>query len=238
MLDSPAFSRRLAAAGLIAAPILFAISFAFERTSTDDAAVYLADVAAHRTSHMVWAGLFALGAVLLLPGLLGTARLLRGRRGTIGRIGALALGVASAVIGGIILAISVTEVAMVDRAADPAQMAALYERTEDVAFAQVVFGVVWFGGFVLGSLALAIGLLLRRVVPIWSPLLLVAWLALIIVVEGRLGSILGSIAMIGAFAPIAYRMATLSDEAWARWQPLPDGDPRRFAAKEVSGAHA
>ena len=237
MLDSPGFARKFAAAGLIAAPVLLLASFLFERAYTDDSAAYLADVAANRTSHMVWAGLFALGAVLLLPGMLGTSRLLRGRRGTVGRIGALALGVAATVIGGIILAISVAEVAMVDAAADRAQMVALYERTEDVGFAQAVFGVVWFGGFVLGSLTLAIGLLIRRVVPIWSPLLLITWLALIMFVDGRLGSILGSIAMIGAFAPIAYRIATLSDEAWARWQPLPDEDPRRFAAKEVS-AHA
>ena len=238
MLDSPRFSRRLAAAGLIAAPILLAVSFLFERTTTGDAAAYLADVAANRNAHMAWAALFALGAVLMLPGMLGVARLLRGRQGTIGRIGALALGVASVVIAGILLAISVVEVAMVDAAADRAQMIALSERTEEVGFGSAVFGVVWFGGFVLGSLALAIGLLIRRVVPIWSPLLLVGWLALLFFVEGRLGSILGSLALVAALAPLAYRIATLRDDQWARWQPLPDEDPRRFAAKEVSGAHA
>lgn len=238
MLDSPSFSRRFTAAGLIAGPVLLAISFLFERNSSDGSAAYLADVAANRNAHMAWAALFALGAVFLLPGMLGTARLLRGRRGTIGRIGALALGAASVVIAGILLAISVAEVAMVDPAADRAQMIALYDRTEEVGFASAVFGVVWFGGFVLGSLLLAIGLLIRRVVPIWSPLLLVGWLAVLFFLEGRLGSILGSLALLAALAPIAYRIATLGDEAWARWQPLPDEDPRRFAAKEASGAHA
>ena len=239
MLDSPRFSRRLAAASLIAGPLLFFVAFLFESASSDDAATYLASVAANGTGHMIWSALFALGAVALLPGLLGAARLLRGRRGAVGRIGAMAFGVAGVMIGGIVLAISVVEVAMVDLAGRRAEMIALYERTEEIAFAQAVFGVVWFGGFVLGTLTLAIGLLLRRIVPLWSPLLLVGWLAVLFFLEGRVGSLVAPVVLLGAFAAIAHRIATLDDEDWARWQPLPDETGRQLAAGAVrSGVHA
>ena len=221
MIGSPRFSRILAAAGLLAAPVLFLVAFALEPAWSDEGGAYLADVARHETRHALWAGLFALGSLSLLAGLLGTARLLRGPRGTVGQIGAVVVGVAGAVIGGIVLAISVAELAMVDPAADRAEMAALYDRTEEVTFGVVVFGIVWFGGFILGTVTLAVGLLLRRIVPVWSPLLLGAWLASMMLLDDRLGTIVGSLLLLGAFAPIARRIATLTDEEWARWQPLP-----------------
>jgi hypothetical protein len=229
MLTAPAFSRRLAAFSLIAAPILLLAGFALEPAWNDDASAYLAEIAGNETRHGIWAGLFALATIVLLPGLLGTARLLRGPRGAIGQIGAVALGVSAVVIGGIVLAISVTEIAMVDATADRAQMAALYDRTQEVTEGTIVFGVVWFGGFVLGTLILAVGLLLRRVVPFWSPLLLVGWMAAAFFLEGRVGTLVGSLLLLGALAPIAHRIASLSDEEWARWQPLP-ASPRHARA--------
>lgn len=236
MFDSRSFSRRLAAAGLIAAPLLFLVSFALEPSWNDDAGAYLAEVAGNESRHAAWAGLFALGALFLLAGLLGTARLLRGPRGTVGQFGAVAVGVAAVLIAGLILAIGVTEVAMVDPAADRAQMAALYDRTEDVTFGMIVFGIVWFGGFILGTVALAVGLLLRRVVPFWSPLLLVGWLASMFFLEDQLGTLVGSLVLLGALMPIAHRIATLSDEEWARWQPLPDSPGQARASRELGSS--
>jgi hypothetical protein len=223
-LDSPGFSRRLAALGLVAAPVLFALSSAVEPAWSDDAGTYLAEVADNQSRHAAWAGLFALGALVLLPGLLGTARLLRGPRGAVGQIGAVALGVSALLVGGLVLAIGVTEVAMVELAADRAQMVALYERTQDATFATVVFGILWFGGILLATLVLAVGLLLRRVVPFWSPILLVGWLASTIVLPDAWGSVVGSVLLLGAFGPLARRIATLTDEEWARWQPLAAGE--------------
>jgi hypothetical protein len=221
MLDSPGFNRRLAAAGLVAAPILFLISFASEPAWSDDAATYLADVAGGENRHAAWGGFFALGALALLPGLLGTARLLRGPRGAVGRVGAVVVGVTALLLAGLLLGMTVTEIAMVDPAADRAQMAALYDRTEDVTFATIVFGILWFGGLTLGTLVLAVGLLLRRVVPVWSPLLLIGWIVVSFALDSRLGPLVGTLLLLGALAPIAYRIARMPDEDWARWQPLP-----------------
>jgi hypothetical protein len=225
-LDSPGFSRRLAVFGLVAAPVLFALSSAVEPAWSDDAGTYLAEVADHQSRHAAWGGLFALGALVLLPGLLGTTRLLRGPRGAVGQVGAVALAVSALLVGGLVLAISVTEIAMVDAAADRAQMVALYEKTQDLTFATVVFGILWFGGILLATLVLAVGLLLRRIVPFWSPLLLVGWLASTIALPDVWGSVVGAVLLLGAFAPLAHRMATLTDEEWARWQPLESAERR------------
>jgi hypothetical protein len=238
MLDSPRTSRRLAAFGLIAGPLLYLVSFALQPSWSDDTATYLAGVASAQGRHAAWAGFFALGALLLLPGLLGVARLLRGSRGSLARVGATALGVSAVMIGGLVLAIAVTEVAMVAPAADAAEMGALYDRTEKVTFANVVFGVLWFGGFVLGTLALAVGLVLRRVVTLLSPLLLVAWLGTMFFFDGRTGTIVGCVLLVAAFAPLARRIVTLEDEEWARWQPLADPSGERAPAGVRAGVTA
>jgi hypothetical protein len=238
MLDSPRTSRLVAAAALLAAPVLFLASSAFEPAWADDGSEYLAQVSGAESRHLAWAALFALGAVSLLAGLLGVARLLRGPRGALGRVGALALGGSTAVMAGIVLAIAVQEVAMVDAAADRAEMVALYERSEDVTLGLVVFAVLWFGGLALGTLALALGLLLRRVVPLWSPLLLVAFLVVMVVAESRLGTMAAMVLLLGGLAPLAHRLATLADDEWARWQPLGDAPPARRAREREVGTGA
>ena len=238
MLDSPRSSRRLAAFGLIAGPLLYLVSFVLQPSWSDDTATYLSGVAANQGQHAAWAGFFALGALVLLPGLLGVARLLRGSRGSLGRVGAIAFGLSAVMIGGLVLAIAVTEIAMVAPAAEAAQMGALYDRTEELTFATVVFGVLWFGGFVLGTLALAVGLVLRRVVTLLSPLLLVVWLGTMFFFDGRSGTIVGCALLVAAFAPLARRIATLEDEEWARWQPLPDEAAEYAPAGARAGAHA
>lgn len=219
-MDSRSVSKWSAAVGLIAAPILYAAAFAVQPAWADDGAAYLAEVAAAQTRHALWPVLFALGSVALLAGMLGVARLSRGPRGWLAQAGSLVVGVASAVIGGVVVAISAAELAMV-AGGDRAQMVALYDRTDEVGLAMAVFGVLWGGGFLLGTVVLAAGLLLRRVVPLWSPLLLVAWLVALSVFQSPLGSVLSCLVLLAALLPLAYRVATLSDEQWARWQPLP-----------------
>ena len=232
-MDSRTVSKWTAAAGLVAAPILYAVAFALQPAWADDGSAYLAEVSAAPTRHALWSALFALGSVALLAGMLGTARLVRGRRGAVAQAGALVVGVASAVIGGVVMAISAAELAMV-AGGDRAQMVALYDRTEEVGLAMVVFGVLWGGGFLLGTVVLAGGLLLRRVVPLWSPLLLVAWLVSLSVFQTQVGSVLSCLLLLAALAPLARRVASLPDEQWAQWQPLPASERSAAAPVEAT----
>jgi hypothetical protein len=226
-LDSRSVSRWLAAVGLIAAPILFAVSGLIEPAWADDSAEYLREVAGGTTAHLAWAGLFAAGGLLLLAGMIGVARLLRGGRGgAVGTAGAWLVGVSAAIVGGLVMAQAVVEVAMVSAGADRTEMVALYDRTDDSAFAMAAFGLLFFGGFGLGTLLLVAGLLVRRPVPIWSPLLLVAWLVVLFASPNQLVNGLSFVLMLGAFAPLAARIAGMTNEQWERWQPRPDGEPR------------
>ena len=189
--------------------------------------MYLQEVASGTNAHLAWGALWAVGGVFLLVGMIGVARLLRGgRAGSVGAIGAWMVGSSGAVTGGLLLGLAVMEVAMVDASADRSEMVALYDRTEDVWLALPTFGLLFFVGIGVGTLLVAAGLLIRRPVPIWSPLLLVAWLVAIFASPNRLVNVLALILLLGAFAPVAARIATMTNEQWERWQPLPDGEPR------------
>jgi hypothetical protein len=230
-LDSRSLSRLLAAAGLILAPILFGISDLVEPAWADDSADYLAEVAGGTNRHLAWAGLFAVGALLMLAGMIGTARLLRGGRGgAVGIAGAWMLGVSVTMAAGLVLAQAVLEVEMVSAAADRAEMVALNERTMDSTFGMVAFGLLFFGGFGLGSLLVAVGLLRRRAVPVWSPALILTWLVVLFASSSQVVNGLSFVLLVAAFAPIAARIASMPDEQWERWAPLPDREPRAARA--------
>jgi hypothetical protein len=233
-LDSRSVSRWVAAVGLLAAPILFTVADLVEPAWSDNSAEYLNEVASGTTGHLMWGLLWAIGGVCLLAGMIGVARLLRGGvGGAVGVVGAWIVGVSAAVIGGLMAALAVVEVAMVDAAADRAEMAALYDRTEEVWLAMALFGTLFFGGFGLGTLLVAAGLVIRRPVPVWSPVLLVAWLVVTLVSPNRLVNALAVLLLLGAFAPVAARIARTSNDVWERWQPLPDRETR--AARRAGG---
>jgi len=235
--DSRNFSRTLGAIALVAGPLLWLASSAVSPAWAEDTGDYLAEIAAAPNRHLLSAGLFLLGCIVLLPGLLATAHLLRGRRVTVGQIGASILAVGAMIAGGVVFVINAFEVVMVDDAANRTEMIALSERGEDSLAAGIVFFVSFFGGFVLGLVLLAVGLWTKRAVPVWSPLLLVGAIAWMFVGgEGQLGSIVGMAVLVAGFAPIAAKILALSDEEWARWQPLPDGGRRPARTEELGPA--
>ena len=226
-LDSRSVSRWIAAGGLLLAPLLFALSDLIEPAWSDDSAEYLREVATAPNRHLAWGLLWAIGGVALLAGMIGVARLLRGGvGGAIGVVGSWLVGVSAAVVGGLLLALAVVETAMADADRNPAEMVALYDATEDVWLALVAFGTLFFGGIGLGTLLVAVGLMIRRPVPIWSPVLLIAWIVTIFVSPNRWVNLAAIVLILGAFAPVAARIAGMRNEQWERWQPLPDGEPR------------
>ncbi len=221
--DSRNFSRTLGGIGLIVGPLLWMLSSALSPAWADDGAEYLAEVATAPNRHVVSGGVFLIGSIVALPGLVGAAHLLQARRVTVGQIGAYLLAVGGLVAGGFVLVINAMEAAMVDQAANRAEMVALSDRGEESIAALVGFLGMFLVGFVGGIVLLAIGLWTRRAVPIWSPLLLVASIgALFALGESRLGSVMGMAVLLAGLAPIAWKMLSLSDEEWERWQVLPD----------------
>ena len=221
MPDARSTSRLLGAFGLVAGPILFLLSNLVSPAWADDTSAYLGEVAAAPDRHVASGALFLAGTVAFVPGLIAVARLLRGRSVGLGQIGALLIAVAGPVTGGLILAINVAEVASVE-ALDRAQAIAFSERAEDSTTAAVAFFGLFLGGFAIGTILLAYGLFRRRVVPIWSPVLLVAWLAgLFFLSNGRLGSTLVSALGALAFLPVAAKLLTIPDDQWERWEPAP-----------------
>lgn len=234
LTDSRTASRMLAAFGLVAGPLLWLASSAVSPAWSDDGGEFLAEVAASPTRHLLSGAFFLVGSIVILPGLIGAAHLLRGRRVTAGQVGAYLIAIGALVAGGFSLVLSAVEVAMVDAAANRAEMIALSDRGEESAVALAGFLGTFLVGIVGGFVLLAIGLWTRRAVPVWSPLLLLAAIpALFFLGESAAGSAVGMAIVVAALAPVAWRIATLADEQWERWQVLPDTHERRERSAEA-----
>jgi hypothetical protein len=234
--DSRTFSRTLAGSGLVVGPLLWILSMALSPAWADDAAGYLAEVAAAPNRHVLSGGLFLVGSIVALPGLVGTARLLRGRRVTVGQVGAYLLAIGALNAGGFTLVLNTMEAAMVDEAANRAEMIALSDRGEESITALIGFVGMFLVGFVGGLLLLAIGLFARRAVTVWSPALIVAGIvAMFVLGESRWGSVAGMAVLLAGLVPIAARILSLSDEEWERWEPLPTRGRSKVGTEEELG---
>lgn len=237
LTDSRTASRLLAAFGLVAGPLLWLASTAISPAWSDDGGEFLAEVAASPTRHLLSGALFLIGSIVILPGLIGTAHLLRGRRVTAGQVGAYLIAIGALVAGGFSLVLSAIEVAMVDDAANRAEMIALSDRGEESAVALAGFLGTFLVGIVGGFVLLAIGLWTRRAVPVWSPLLLLAAIpALFFLGESAAGSAVGMAIVVAALAPVAWTVLSVTDEQWERWQVLPERSRRRTATADELGS--
>lgn len=185
----------------------------------DDPAAYLEAVAAAPGRYLLAGALWTIGSLLFIPGMLGVMKLMRGRGITLGQIGAGLMA-----IGLILFSSNVTfygaDVAMAQFADRPAA-AALSEAIEDSAVGTAFFMVTFLGGIVLGSVLLAIALFRRRIVPLWSPALLVASTVLGFIGQTQMLSALSLLLLAAGFVPLGQKIWSLSDEAWAQWEPLP-----------------
>jgi Domain of unknown function (DUF4386) len=222
--DSRNFARTLAAVALIAAPLCMALGTLIDPAWTDDNAEYLSEVAANEGSYLVSGALWTLGALLLVAGLLGVMRLVRGRRVTLGQVGVglLIFGAIGMSAG---LAFNGFEIAMAGEENREA-MVTLSENLEDSA----ALGIYWIGfffvGIVLGTLLLGISLFRSKIVPIWSPILLVVAIVLGFVGgDAKVINALSFIALAAGFLPLAQRMWATADDDWERWE-LPPAERR------------
>ena len=236
VLDSRTLSRTLAAIGLIAGPLLFFLDTLIDPAWAEDDAAYLAEIAAHRNANITAEVVATLGSLVLIPGTIGVMRLMRGRRITLGQAAA---GLVTIGLIGITasLPFNLVDVAMADFENRDA-MVALRGDLEESGAISAYWLFFFVGGFVCGSILLAIALLRRRIVSIWSPILLIVATVLLPVMGGeRLWSAVSLVILAAAFAPLAMLIWSLSDDDWEQWALPLDGravgseDPARLAKR-------
>jgi hypothetical protein len=232
--DSRGRSRLYAAFGLFFGPVLSMIAALLDPAFSegpDGGPGYLDQVASAPVLHEV-AGLINLVSVLLLiVGLVGAIRLLRGPRGAIGRIGAGLLLVASVVLeAGTFVTSAIDAAAVSPGVARPQALALTAAASGGVV--DLVFAIAFFGGFLLGSLLLAVGLIRRRAVPIWAAVLVAVQLVISFLAPDNLIDALADLVLAVGFGAVAWTILSLSNEQWGAWQPLPD----RAASAEGSSA--
>jgi hypothetical protein len=226
--DSANFSRTLAVVGLVAGPLLLAVSALIDPAWGDDSETYLSKVADNSGIYAASGTISTVGTVILIAGMLGVLHLLRRRSIALGQIAACLV-----VIGLIGLTPSMAfygiDIALAQ--ADNREAAvAIYESEPALLVAYWI--TFFFGGIVLGFVLLAVALFLRRVVPIWAPVLLIVALVLIFFAEGAVLNALANVLLGVALFPLAMRIWKLSDDQWHQWEtPL-----ERAATEDMPGA--
>jgi Domain of unknown function (DUF4386) len=219
--DSRNFGRTLAGIALIAAPLLFLLGSAIDPAWAEDTDEYLSEVAADKGLYLLAGILNLVGALLLIPGLLGVIHLLRRRRVTLGQVGA-ALVMVGAVAIASTYAISVIEIVGTGDEFDRGQVVSLLDEAEESGEAAPIF-VMFLLGLVLGSILLAIGLWRQKAVPVWVPIVLVlSSVAGFVAGDSQASSLISSAILAAALIAIGLRILAVSDDDWERWEVLAD----------------
>jgi hypothetical protein len=220
--DSRHLSRTLAWIGLIAGPLLLLADTLIDPAWAADDAAYLREVAENRGVFIAAEVISTFGALIFIPGAIGATRLMRTQRVSLGQLGAglLIVGLIGLVAS---LAFVSFDLAMADFG-DREAATAIKGELED----GVVFRAYWLsfsaGGIVLGSVLLAVALFRRRIVPLWSPTLLLAAAAVWFAGgDEKALAATGQLMLAVALIPLAALIRSLSDDDWERWE-LPVGE--------------
>ena len=243
--DSVEFSRTSAALSLIVAALCFLTANLVDPAWAPGARAYLDEIAAAPNRYQASAVLNALGASAGVFGLVGALHLLRGRRVTLGQLGA-GLIIVCWVLDGAHWLINLVETAGAQD--DPNRALKLLTTASQSPWAALV-DIAAVGGLIVGPVLLAVGLWRRRATPNWVPVTLLLYTAVTFIPGGappagtyqwRTSSqalaIASAALLAAALVGLALRILSLPDEAWARWQPLPDA-PRRRRASSLRTRH-
>jgi hypothetical protein len=224
--DSANFSRTLAAIGLLLGPLLLALSSILDPAWDDDAATYLAEVADNKGAYIAAGAIGTIGTLLFIPGMLGVMRLMRRRGVTLGQVaaGLLTFGLIGLTP---LLAFNGLDVVLAEASNRDAAVA-IYEDIEDSAAVTIYWVSFFMVGIVLGSILLAVALFRRRIVPIWSPILLIVAIVVGFFGESAVISALSFLVLGAALYPLAMRIWSLDDAQWKHWE-LPLGEETEAA---------
>ena len=233
--DSANFSRTLAAIALVVGPLLLAISSLLDPAWDDDAATYLAEVADNEGAYVAAGAFGTVGSLFFVVGMLGVMRLMRRRGLTLGQVAAGLL-----VFGMIgltpILAFNGFDVVLAD--ADNRDAAvAIYEDVEESAAVTIYWVSFFMIGIVLGSILLAVALFRRRIVPIWSPILLILAIVVGFFGQSSVVSALSFLVLGAALYPLAMKIWNLGDDQWKHWE-LPLEEKTQAAAPAATQSPA
>jgi hypothetical protein len=210
--DSRHVSRIGLGACMIIAPVLFLISDVVDRhVNSDNSAKYVAQVAAHHKAHWLAGFLMLLGAMALLGALIGLGHLLRTRKPAFANVaGPIAVAGSIAMVGW----------ATITMGADPA-IARMHNRAAAVAFyhdasnsADLAPVMIAMALFMLGTIALSIGLYRARVVPRVLAVLLGLSMVGLFAVQGGTADYVASTVFLIALGGIGLTVLGRSDEEW------------------------
>jgi hypothetical protein len=166
MRDPHAVARRAIGLAMILAPIAWLASAIVAPQLESDEGAQLAVVAQHPDRWYWFALLTLVGAMLLVPALMGVIGLLRERAPLAGYVGG------SLAVLGVLVAIgdSLEQLVIWQMGApraDHAQMTALLTRLDDAAGLTLIFTIGALA-LVVGTVTLAVGLIRARVAPAWA----------------------------------------------------------------------
>lgn len=242
--DSVEFSRTSAAVSLVLGALFFLAASLVEPAWAPDERAYLAEIAAAANRYQASGVLNALGSAATVFGLIGVLHLLRGRRVTLGQLGA------GLVIMGSVLMAGHWLIVLVETAGaqvDPDRALELLTTAQESPWVALVY-VGEVGGLILGWVLMAVGLWTRRATPVWVPVALLLSTAVTFLpsnapppgtyqwrTSSQAIAVVSSALLGAALVGLALRILSLPDEAWARWQPLPDA-PRRQRAPSPADA--
>jgi hypothetical protein len=241
--NSVEFSRTSAAVSLVLGALCSLAASLVEPTFAPDQRAYLDEIAAAANRYQASGVLNALGSVATVFGLVGVLHLLRGGRVTLGQLGA------GLVIMGSVLMAGHWLIVLVETAGaqvDPDRALQLLTTASENHWGALLY-VAAFGLF-LGPVLMAVELGTRRATPVWVPVALLLYTA-----AGFLSpaatpgtyqwrttshaiAVVASALLGAALVGLALRILSLPDEAWARWQPLPDAPRRRRAPSPADAA--
>jgi hypothetical protein len=242
--DSVEFSRTSAAVSLVLAALCFLAANLIDPAWAPDERAWANEVAAAANRYQASAVLNALGATAGVFGLVGVLHLLRGRRVTLGQLGAGLIIMSWVLVGGHWL-INLVETAGAQ--ADPDRALELLTTASESPWAALAY-VGDFVALIVGPVVLAVGLWTRRATPVWVPVALLLSTAVTFLSEAlppgtyqwrttsQAIAVVFSALLGAALVGLALRILSLPDEAWARWQPLPDAPRRRRAPSSADAA--
>jgi hypothetical protein len=162
--------RRLSAFALAGAGVGIVVGHLMTVPSDQDMKPYLDQLAAHRTTSTIGGLLTAVGAFLLVPGLVALLGLVRDRGARMATAGAILAGVGITSLGAGDVMLTLVMGGVVDKHRDTAE--ALYRIADTEPLLSLPFAFAPL--FVLGMVVLGVAVLRARDLPVWLGVLTIA----------------------------------------------------------------
>ena len=218
MNDSARIRRDLAAAALVLTSLLGLVSVALQPDFPAGHAARLAAIDHAGTAAAVSAVAFLLQQLPFIVAMLGLGHLLRSSAPRLSTTGVL-LGCVGAFGHTVFAGMSMVYLLMATDASHRREFAALYARIESSPV--MLFAVLGLAGTVFGLLLMAVALFRTRVVPLWVPGLLVAFLVLEFAgsaVSSYASELAGACCLV-AFTALAVHLHRMPVDAWHAPEP-------------------